>query len=157
MAKTGPKPRTAEQIIQQLFAGSIRTESGCLLWQGHSLAAGYGLVCFNAKQVYAHRFVYQILVGDIPEGYVVAHHCDNPGCVEPTHLFCGTHADNVADKVNKKRHCFGEGQYKSKLTDEAVRHIKLRVMTSPEYAKLYGVSSASIRQIWVGKSWKHVT
>lgn len=79
--------------------------SGCWLW----IAAvanprwPYGLIWFDGKQQRAHRAAWLAFRGTIPDGMFVCHHCDNPSCVNPSHLFLGTHTDNIRDFVAKGR------------------------------------------------------
>ncbi len=73
-------------------------ENGCWIWQGAS-TGGYGYV--QNKGV--HRVSYETFIGEIPEGHLVCHHCDTPLCVNPNHLFTGTHQDNMDDMKKKKR------------------------------------------------------
>lgn len=80
----------------------------CHPWMAGRLPTGYGRFSYGGKDVYAHRWAYENYVGPIPEGLQVLHHCDNPPCVNPAHLWLGTHADNHADKVAKGRQARGK-------------------------------------------------
>lgn len=85
------------------------TETGCWIWNASVDKDGYGYfhtktVTRGAKMQRAHRVSYQMYKGSIPKGKVVCHTCDTPSCVNPHHLFVGTHKENMQDMVNKKRH-----------------------------------------------------
>ena len=92
----------------------------CTEWTGPRDKKGYGRTWFRGKTERAHRAVWAEKYGAIPPGMCVCHRCDNPGCVNLAHLFMGTNADNVQDKVSKNR------QYRkpSKLTSEQIQQIR---------------------------------
>jgi hypothetical protein len=79
------------------------SERGCLPWLGAVDKNGYGFIKVGVRQSRAHRIAWQMTHGAIPQGILVCHHCDNPGCVNVDHLFLGTPSDNMVDKVQKGR------------------------------------------------------
>ena len=98
-----------------------RTESGCLEFMGARHYAGYG----DLGGIHAHRAAWEHEHGSIPPGMFVCHHCDNPPCFEITHLFLGTHQDNMADMKAKGRARGAEGltNFNGRLTHEQVDEI----------------------------------
>jgi hypothetical protein len=124
------------------FADVSQRIDSCWLWTGSRDANGYGRFRMIAegldKSEQAHRLAFRLYVNpEIPSGMCICHKCDNPSCVNPNHLFLGTHRDNTNDKVRKGRQCKGEkraqimravsvkgeAHYKAKLTDNDVREI----------------------------------
>jgi hypothetical protein len=136
------------------------TETGCIEWQGHRNASGYGVVRVNRATKLAHRVSYEVFVKEIPKGLQVLHKCDNPACVNTEHLFLGTHQDNMADKKKKGRDAIGEAVGCSKLTPDDVRKIR-KMNSTEEYSlnqigRVFGVSHKTIQKVVNGITWKHV-
>lgn len=128
----------------------------CWLWTG-TITQGYGKFGYQRIIAGAHRVMWIITHGTIPEGLEVCHRCDNPSCVNPAHLFLGTHADNMHDRDRKKRNnCVqGENHGVAKLTNEQVREIRRRYaeggITQKELAREYGMTNISYiirRKFW---------
>jgi len=111
----------------------ISSENECWNWIASKYRNGYGQVSIrradgSKTMGLSHRVAYQLTFGEIPEGMVVCHRCDNPACCNPTHLFLGTTRDNINDKMSKGRasgnyHC-GEEHGNSKLTMEKARELR---------------------------------
>lgn len=78
-------------------------ESGCWLWTSYADPRGYGKACVNGRVVGAHRLALQLFAAVPAEGLHVLHRCDVPSCVNPAHLFVGTHTDNMRDASRKGR------------------------------------------------------
>lgn len=133
-------------------------ENGCFnCLSGTSQRSGHIGIYAEGKQYRAHRYIYQKLVGEIPDGYVVRHTCDNPKCINPAHLLTGTHAQNVRDRVERGRSAIGERNGRAKLTEQEVKEIKyIKSLNNKTLSYIYGVDQKVIRKIKRGESWKHV-
>lgn len=90
------------------FWERVQKSSGCWLWSGFRDRAGYGRFKGPGNIQHAHRTSWVFERGPIPKGLFVCHHCDNPPCVNPEHLFLGTSADNTRDRDRKGRQARGE-------------------------------------------------
>jgi hypothetical protein len=134
------------------FWSHVDKSGECWTWTAFRNKTGYGMARWREQSTLANRVAWEISHGAIPEGLFVCHHCDNPSCVNPSHLFLGTNADNVRDKVAKGR------QYK-RLTIEQVNEIrrlfKAKEMNRGELAKRFGVSHTTICAVVDYRLWKH--
>ena len=145
-----------ERFFQKVWAIE---PSGCWIWTACLSTAGYGKLGVEGKSEYAHRISWDIHFGPIPDDLWVLHRCDVPCCVNPAHLFLGTHADNVRDREEKGRgvppQTQGSSNGNAKLTDDDVAEIRLLrgVFLQREIAKAYGVSQVNVSAIQTGKSW----
>lgn len=155
--------KTAEERFWEKV--DIRSEDECWLWKGGRSGkcrpggVRYGVFKIDGKVCQSHRAIWMIINGSIPEGMYICHHCDNPLCVNPKHLFLGTPYDNNHDMIDKGRYvCLsGEDAPGTKLTKEEVEEIKRmyipRKVTQSYLAKLFGVTQANIYAIVNGISW----
>lgn len=147
----------------------------CWEWIGHKFHNGYGqFKNGGTTPIRAHRYSWMKFRGVIPKGLLVLHHCDNPACVNPKHLFLGTHNSNMDDMVSKDRaatgdrngtHLYpekvtrGEDLHSAVLTEEIVielRKIPKRFLNFSRLGRKYGVCSSTIKKATSGRSWKHV-
>lgn len=99
--------KQSEKTFERLLAHTIQTNTGCMEWQGAKSSEGYGRIKYNGKLVSITRLVME-LSGQELNGRIVCHKCDNPSCINPQHLFLGTHSDNALDAFRKGRrvlHC----------------------------------------------------
>lgn len=140
-----------------------KTPSGCWVWLSTKNEQGYGrfairVAPYKQRWYSAHRLVWEWEHGAEPE-LCVLHRCDNPSCVNPAHLFLGTHKDNAADRDRKGRRRAPKGSLngRAKLTENDVFDIRRRRGSDPVYvAGLYGVGPDQVRRIWSGDSWAHL-
>ena len=153
MMPRGQRITPAEKVMKY----AVRVSSGCLEWTGHLDINGYGQMNVHGRSPQkAHRMNWEIVNGAVPEGLCVLHKCDNPRCLEITHLFLGTNKDNSQDMVCKGRSPRGMRQGHSKLTDADVIAIRTLALSRAEIARRYSVTPAQIGRIRSGTNWKHL-
>lgn len=100
--KMGRPPTPIETRFGRLY--QIDSASGCWNWTGKIKEGRYGTIKLDrVREAYAHRVSWMLHHGPIPDGMCVCHHCDNPACVNPAHLFIGSKPDNISDMVSKSR------------------------------------------------------
>lgn len=144
------------------FWPNVQKSEGCWEWQGVRLHHGYGALQFRGKLRKAHRLSWELHNGPIPEGLIVCHHCDNPPCVRPDHLFLGTSKDNADDKgcKGRQRAGIGERNGSARLTEgDVLRAVVLRFAgwTYSRIGDHLGVTMSSAHRICVGQAWSSVT
>lgn len=167
-ARRLPRLSRAERFWRHVDTDS--DPRGCWLWRGHCNEFGYGLFSADgiagSKILRAHRVAWELLRGAIPVGLELCHHCDNPPCVNPDHLFIGTRSDNMRDMVAKGRHRsnlphqWGEAHSQARLSDEDVIEMRRRYsfggVTQRQLALAYGVSDNHVSAILTRRLWRHL-
>lgn len=151
-------------VDQRFRIQVVKIAEGCWNWIGAHDKDGYGWISVNKEQIYAHRYSYTVSYGPIPESVQVLHKCDNPRCVNPDHLFLGTHQDNMDDMLQKgrKRTVCGEENGTAKLTEEQVNEIRARyIPRHPIHgcnamAREFGIGQMEVSRIINRKRWKHI-
>ena len=148
------------------FWSYVEKTDGCWLWTGgcfqNVCKSKYGQFSVNRHPVKAHRFSWELHNGSIPEGMHVLHRCDVGNCVNPDHLWLGTHQDNMDDMMRKGRRAPslkiepGEKCPAHKLTDQAVLEIRRSGMSARKLASAFGVGRSTIRHILSRRTWSHL-
>lgn len=164
---SGGSDRNAEShIANRLANGLDSAEDGqCWEWMRTISNRGYGKLTVKGRGAYAHRLAFELGSGSsIPDGVDVCHRCDNPRCINPSHLFIGSRSDNMKDCFQKGRSSVlaiessfpGERNPSAKLTSSdvvVIRELLTAGITQAEIALRFGVSQAQISNIKRGKSW----
>lgn len=144
----------------ELFFSKAQIGPGCWDYMGSGAGTGgYMRISVKGKNTLAHRYAYSVTKGPIPEGKIVCHRCDNKACVNPDHLFLGTHQDNMDDKVAKGRQPKGENAKQSKLNEIQVLEImgrRKRGESGPSIAADFPVNVDQIYKITRGQNWRHL-
>jgi hypothetical protein len=146
-------------VNQPKFWGFVKKlgDDPCWLWSGGRVwshgGKGYGALWHKGKCYLAHRLSWFIHNGDIPKGMFILHKCDNKLCVNPHHLYAGTHRDNMRDKVDR-------GQSGIKITKDHVSEIRKLYETGTlrliDLAKEFGISTSQVWNVVRRKQWDHV-
>lgn len=168
------------KTMEERFWEKVKKGDGCWIWSSFHNEYGYGQLRFRGRMRGAHRASWEINCGPIPDGLFVLHKCDNPGCVNPNHLFLGTNQDNLRDASNKGRlwgqhnpkKCAknlgkwkgvgakGSKHHHAKLTEYQVIEMRKEYATMTiSLAALghkYGVHESTAWDVVSGRRWKHV-
>lgn len=150
---------TVGDALRRLARKSKDDIGGCRLWICGADKDGYGRTCFAGKAWQAHRLMYTLAVGQIPDGMLVMHTCDTPACVNPGHLRVGSAADNSEDMVSKSRQSRGAAHGRSKITESDVIRIReLYAVGGPmaPIARALGIHHSTALRVAHRERWNHV-
>ena len=145
---------------KRFFSAVTIDDNGC--WNSpFDRSAKYARIWCAGRHMLAHHYAWIVAYGEIPDGMCVLHHCDNPKCVNPKHLFLGTNQDNVNDKMKKGRHktLKGTKHPNAKLNNHQILMIKKALrsrISQRKIAEIYNVSQGTITKINQGISYKEV-
>ncbi len=150
-----PSRVTPQRPLHDRLWGRVNKSGPCWLWLGATNDKGYGLIGAGrkGKLAYVHRVSFEDHGGRLKPDQEVCHSCDTPNCVNPAHLFAGTHAENMLDMARK-------GRANKKLTEPQVREVvRLRQLSIPrkDIVERTGIKLGTLKDILRGKNWKHVT
>jgi hypothetical protein len=155
-----------QSLLHRLLSKAQQQES-CWFWTGAKNELGYGYIDVQGRQSLAHRVSYELQIGPIPAGLLVLHECDNPSCINPTHLTVGTQSKNMRDKLKRGRannprgeahwmYGKSEGLPSAKLNWKSVREIRERYASGEVQTALaakYGVGQGTISSIVRNETW----
>ena len=141
-------------VIIPAYESKVIRQDGCWGWKSSTnCTTGRGRVHYKRKVIEAHRASWMIHFGEIPEGKLVCHKCDNPVCSNPRHLFLGSYSDNAIDMVKK-------GRSSAAILDiNKVKYIKDSLcegVSQKELAKMFNVKPQTISEIERNKTWRYV-
>jgi hypothetical protein len=133
-------------------------ENGCWICTSHHRCIGYPCIVINGEKTVISHIYYEKYKGSIKPGLIICHHCDNPNCINPDHLFQGTKLDNRLDMIKKNRQVYASGEMngKAKLSEQQVMEIKNSKESIKNLQYKYGMSKTQIYSIIRGDTWRHL-
>jgi hypothetical protein len=141
------------------FMSYVTVTDNCWIWNG-AKNKKYGILNFrNRNSMPAHRMSYILFRGEIPDGILACHTCDNPPCVNPQHIFLGTTQHNTEDMMRKGRSMKGEKHPLAKLTEDdilKIRNLHKQGMKQTKIAEMFNVLASYINCIIKRRTWKHI-
>lgn len=146
------------------FLKKIRITPSCWHWLGTQQpkqdgGPPYGVITIDYKRDYVHRVSFRYYFGEIPEGVVVMHKCDNTLCVNPDHLQLGTYKHNMQDAATKGRMTRGESHHAAVLTEDQVQAIRRMLMAGKStrvVAFKFRIGLTTVKHIRNNDNWKHL-
>ncbi len=166
-----------EELLAQLLSDDFRRlfwshveikgPDDCWNWTLRKAKNGYGMLTFKRKPIIrgflAHRLAWILTHGSVPDDKCILHSCiGNRACCNPNHLRPGTQKENMQEMTDQGRRVVtpGELAYSAKLTEDDVRRIieiwETSDLSQHEIARMFNVRAPTIRNIIIGKNWKHV-
>lgn len=143
-------PKFKQRCVKCRLYSKAEPEGECLVWQGSTNPDGYGRLAMKGGNQSAHRLAWELAHGPIPDDTCVLHSCDNPPCIQVSHLFLGSHADNMQDMHNKGRKGLGPTEVRE------IREALAAGDTQRSLAKAYGVGQQTISHIHQRQTWRSV-
>ncbi len=152
-----------KELFQQSYDIVQRAyETPCWEWKFYRVQDGYGQVRYKGKDLGTHKLSWMLHKGEVPDGFKVCHHCDNPPCVNPGHLFVGTNKDNIDDANRKGRLARLAGSLNGWARMDEARVSAMRKEWVPykmpawKLAEKYGLSLTQTERILRHEAWAHV-
>jgi hypothetical protein len=145
--------REPEPFSAKYLANAI---TGCWDWQRAKDKDGYGKITVGRRHLRAHRHSWELVNGPMPDELLACHACDNPGCVNPAHIFPGTHKDNHDDRGRKGRTATGERGGGAKLTAEQVAVIRRTKPGAGAAKEQYGIGRSQYYRLLRHEGWANV-
>lgn len=152
---------TQTNSFEKRFWSKVDKSGSCWIWKASLDKGGYGQVMLNKTPHRAHRISWSLVNGEIPIGIIVCHKCDNPPCVNPSHLSLGTFADNTADMDRKGRRINvphpGEKHGMHILTEKQARVVLERALSGENQWKIaadFGISNVTVCAIKTRRIWR---
>lgn len=158
----------ARKSTEERFWSKVQKSAdpdGCWIWTGARKSDGYGLFLYENRCTGAHRIAYLLTTGTLPD-LLICHHCDNPPCVNPRHLFAGTDKDNYLDSRSKGRDRPVEGGIRgdrspvSKVTSDQVREIRrlyfVDRISQHRIARQFSITQTQVGHITRRVAWSHL-
>lgn len=163
------RQRVRRNSLRVRFWAKVNPDGDCWEWTGarNEKRGGYGAFAVKVGRrklaIPAHRIAYLLEVGDVPDGWMVLHCCDNPPCVRPDHLFLGLALHNTADMIAKGRMQPGDHagvrNGRARLTPSdvlAIRELLTKGVYQQEIAYRFGITQSTVSNISVRKTWAHL-
>lgn len=145
-------PSKRKSLKDRLRAGCFKTGE-CWVWNKSVASSGYGQIRLNYKNLRANRASYMVFKGEIPDGMVIRHTCDNKLCINPEHLILGSCKQNSQDMVERDRQAKGERNGRCKLSESDVQAIKDSKLSYSQLAKQFGISKGHAHRVKNGVAW----
>jgi len=163
-------PLTPQDILRFWSKVRVRGPNECWPWIASGLPHGYGTIACGSRTDHsrrhflAHRVAWNLANGPVQKNLCVLHHCDNPPCCNPRHLFLGTQADNNRDMIQKGRYghtgARGARNGRAKVTEEDVRNIRRKYsecgISHYALARQWGIGASTVWHIIRRDTWAHV-